>query len=419
MVQERYYRLSSSRKSRQKKISLRKVAILFVATTTTSMANGLLGFPNSGTGAGMGGAGVALPRSPDDMFGNPSLSGFLDNEVSVTPFYSHEDKSSDTSKSALAPAFGLPAHTHKQKNHLSDYLIGGFLGANYHLNQKWSIGTGLSGGNGRTKYKRSILSPALSFPHKFGAMAAIMNPTLAWRPCDNQGYGISPLVALVVLKGDPATPAFTISHGANKKQYKPGLGVRVGGMWKLTNVVHFGASISSPVYVKRHTKYKDALPHALNIPAIVIAGIAWHISRCTQFAFDLQGVYWKSVHATGNDPKNGGFGWKNTFSVKTGIQHQFTEKLTLRTGYAYESMAIPKHEMLYNSMNSPLAYAEHIATVGGTYMFTKRWGSDFGFAYQFPKKLKDNGHGFHGPLTKNITAKCSSFWLFAGIRWKF
>lgn len=401
-----------------KRITVGKVLLLLASTPTLSIANGLLAYSNSVTGAGMGGAGIALPKSVDDVFANPGASGFLENGFSLTPFYSHEEKKADTSKSGLAPAMKAPAHTGKQKNRMTGYLIGGFAGANYRMNNKWSIGAGISGGNGRTKYKKSILSPAMSYPHKFDAMAAIINPTLAWRPCENQGYGISPLVAMVSLKGDPATPQFQRTRGANKKQYKPGIGVRVGGLWNLTEVVNFGASVSSPVYVQKHTKYRDALPHAFNLPAIVMGGIGWKITPSTDFAFDLQGVFWGSVKATGNSPKNGGFGWKDTFSVKTGIQHKFASKLILRLGYAFESLAVQKKEMLYNLMNSPLAYGEHIATVGGTYFFAEKFGSDFGIAYHFPKKLKDKGRGLNGPLTKGIKLTCNSLWVFAGIRWK-
>lgn len=390
-----------------------------IAGITLSQANGILPYSFGGKSAGMGGAGIALPKDATDGDVNPSLMGLLDNEAVFTPAVVHEDKSINTSKAQVASAFNLPPQTETLKNKLSNYLVGAYGGGNYRLNSEWTAGVTMSGGGGKTKYKSSVISPALSFPHKLGASAALLSPNLAWKPTKNQAYGVAPILAVILLKGDLPTPTFTRSRGANKRELKPGYGFRIGGFWKVHECLSLGASASTPVFMKKMSKYRDALPHALNIPAIIGAGIAWNLPYQTIFLLDFYGTFWKEVKATGNSPSKAGQGWKNVLSIKMGLQHQLNEQVIIRAGYAYESLAIPKNQLLFNALPAANSLAENTLTIGTTYIANRCLELDFALAYVLPKKLTDDGTGFMGPLTKGIRLKSSQVVAFAGFRWKF
>ena len=142
------------------------------------------------------------------------------------------------------------------------------------------------------------------------------------------------------------------------------------------------ANPGSPNFGKASTTRFD-----LDGPMIVSFGTALTPNAKTKIALDGMYTKYVGVHGFGGPggvipatstvgttggPSPGGvvdpFGWRNVWTVKTGVQHQATEKLVVRAGYNYSQMPL-KPEAVLSATGAPATFQHHITGGFGVRIF--------------------------------------------------
>lgn len=410
-----------------------------LAVNQSAQGNGFLGvsagFSNFGT-AGAGLAGGTLSKTyhnrtitdASSLNINPALASEVPNQVSfsVGPNYQHQklDTTRSTINQVVGP--GFPPHQHALKNK-NQIFPSSFGGVTHRINDQIVIGSALTGfswggGGGFLRYKSNIISPALPLISKSFNLAAMTVPlTIAFQPTPCQSYGFSMILAAAGLQTNAAKPTnpFVETSGHNHLRVAEGLGARIGGKWDLFPQLSAGATVSSPVYFTKFDNYKDVLPHRLEVPMQAGGGLTWHALPTTDVLVDVTGYFWKLSKITNKSPVHGGFGWRNTFALRTGINHQINDTWTARLGYQYSMTPVQK-KFLFNQALSPShVFVKNYITTGLKVDITPCLSLDGEVAYGFKTKLRDPGTGPLNGFTRNITMKTSNFYTLFGFTWKY
>ncbi len=368
----------------------------------------------------MGGAGVALTKGIDSTFGNvnPALMAQVGRDIAIDPMMVFQKVEVDSSRANLTAGTPLPPYTGSIKNKDKAYA-GAYLGFNYPINSKWAVGLSTAGGGGKAKYRNSIISPALNAPSKIESMAAISNQILSYRPSCIESYGVSLIAAYLQIKNNLTQfPSGVPSRGSNRTDHAWGIGARFGGQWDIGQYASMGIAASTPIAFQKLKKYRDILAHPPRVPPVVTGGFAFHVSKCTDVLFDLEGAFWGNNAFTSKQPPVGQ-GWRSTLSFKFGVQHKVTPDLRLRLGYNYGRTPIRKKFVFFNGLSDSVSIIENIFTTGFTYDFTPTINMDLGGSVQLNKKLTDNGRGPAGPAAQGFTLKARVFTVALGFNIKY
>jgi long-chain fatty acid transport protein len=102
-----------------------------------------------------------------------------------------------------------------------------------------------------------------------------------------------------------------------------------------------------------------------------------------------------------------GLGWKNIFSVHTGAQYCFSDRLTLRAGYYFNPSPIDSDTAFFN-VGSPLII-EHVVSCGFSYRFTEHETFSVAYLHGFQNTESGpiNAPGF-GPIPGTSAASAVS-----------
>jgi len=106
------------------------------------------------------------------------------------------------------------------------------------------------------------------------------------------------------------------------------------------------------------------LAYDLDGPLVVSWGVALTPGHKTQIALD--GMFTKYEGVAGFGSVGGivdrivyPFGWRNVWTVKAGVQHAASEKLTLRVGYNYSQMPL-RPEVVLSATGAPATFQHHL-----------------------------------------------------------
>ena len=164
------------------------------------------------------------------------------------------------------------------------------------------------------------------------------------------------------------------------------------------------------------------MPNNTQLPVIALIGTVWHMSPATDILLDFEEIYWASTSSSGHlPPIPGSAGWRDSYDIKVGGQHQFNETITLRAGYQYGPVVIPeKYVFPYNVFNTASTLTEHTETGGVGYQPSiKDFSVDLATVYGFPSSITDNGVGPLGTAAEGYTIKGSYVAVLVGFNWKF
>lgn len=416
---------------------------IFLTINTPSLGNGFLGPYNSFSNAGVGGAGIA-GGSISDVYQNrtitdasslnlnPALAAEVPNQGTFSAGLDYQNQRFDPSKSSINHILTtqggpvLPPHRHSLKNK-NQFFPSSFGGLTHRINDQVVTGatvTGFSwgGGGGFVRYRSNIISPALPPISKSFNLAALTIPlTIAFQPTPCQSYGFSMILAAAGLQTNVAKPTnpFIETSGHNHLRIAEGLGARVGSKWDLFSQLSAGATISTPVYFTKFDSYTDVLPHRLEIPMQIGGGLTWHALSTTDVLIDITGYFWKLSKSTNKSPVHGGFGWRNTFDVRTGINHKINDIWTVRLGYQYSMTPVQK-KFLFNQALSPShVFIKNYITTGLKVDITPCLSLEGELAYGLKTKLRDPGAGPFNGFTRNITMEASCLFSLFGFTWKY
>ncbi len=306
----------------------------------------------------------------------------------------------------------------------SNYFVIPEFGYNKMINPNLALGVTVYGNGGmNTDFNSTLAGP--SFAPECGGgqanmllgcgnlgvdlMQLIVAPTAAYKVNANNSIGISPLLAyqrfkvsgLQAFKAVSSNPNDLTDQGYDSST---GFGVRVGWMGKVTNTVSLGAAYSSKVNMGDFNKYKGlfAQQGGFDIPENYNLGIAVQASPKMMIAFDVQRINYGGVTSVSNGVLNSlsappacplgsncgsGFHWEDQTVYKLGLEHQYSNALTLRGGFNYGKSPIGKtaDDVTFNII-APGVVEKHL-TLGSTYKTSTGGELTFAYMHAFQNKV--------------------------------
>jgi long-chain fatty acid transport protein len=203
----------------------------------------------------------------------------------------------------------------------------------------------------------------------------ILAPTLSKKVSDSVSVGASVLLAgqmfkaegLQMLAPSSLTPDSVTNQGASTAY---GLGLRIGGFWRVNDMLSVGASWSPKIRMSKFKDYKGLLPDQgrFDVPENYLIGASLAVSKNLSFVVDYQRINYGGVAALANKPFDGsnrfgtddgaGNGWKNMDIYKVGVRYQASPVLRLSVGTSYNTAAFPDESTSAN-INSPSTFRRH------------------------------------------------------------
>jgi long-chain fatty acid transport protein len=225
-------------------------------------------------------------------------------------------------------------------------------------------------------------------------MQLVIAPTVAYKVSGNHSIGISPLFGYQRFKAEGLQGFANFSADANSLTNKGydnahGWGARIGYMGKLSDMVTVGAAYSTKIDMSKFDKYKGLFAEQgdFDMPENWNVGISIKPIPSTTVAIDYQRINYSGVKSISNSmrqaadapntnipntlgPDNGrGFGWSDIEVLKLGVEHAYSEKLTLRAGYSHSDNPIQARDVTFNII-APGVVTDHY-TLGFTYALDK------------------------------------------------
>ncbi|WP_269507256.1 OmpP1/FadL family transporter [Burkholderia sp. IMCC1007] len=366
-----------------------KNAVLLALSGIANVSIASVGIYPTGYGTqaqGMGGAGIAVGESALAPAGNPAGIAFSGDRLDVgtglfiTNDGAQQDGKSYPAKTGIAP---LPEFGYVKA--LSPSFVVGVA--------SWAAGAAVNYGYpyGEIPGNSKTYSQAI-FAH--------VAPTIAYRFGANgdNAIAISAVGAMSTISvGGIEAQTGLPNQG---RDWKPGYGIKVGWLSRLTPQVSVGAFYASKIYYQPWSKYSHIFADGgrFQEPEQYGAGIALRPTQKLLLAFDWIRFNFRNTRGLGN-PLNfsaapgaingSGTGFANINAYRFGVQYAMTDRLTLRAGFEMANQ-------LLTSDNTALTFiipatVNRTYTIGATYHFANK--SDLSLAYGVSPRVQVNGTG--------------------------
>lgn len=284
------------------------------------------------------------------------------------------------------------------------------MGMAYKFNRKLTMGMGAVGsGGGGTRYNFNFFNPSDEGSLGVTLYQAVISPAVSFEFAKDQSVGVSPLIGIQMFRAYGLQPFVQFSQDKenvtnNGNDWSYGGGVRLGyqGHFK-KKMFSLGAVYSSRIYMTEFDKYKGLFAEQgdLDVPENYGIGVAFRPNKKWTIALDWKRYNYSDIASIGNrslpisvapnDPNNlgadngPGFGWMDQDVYKLGIQYEWNDHWTFRTGFNYAESPIREEngsgEMEFNVL-APATVEKHI-TAGGTYSWNKNMEVSFAFMHAF------------------------------------
>ncbi len=341
----------------------------------------------------MAGAGVALPEDSLNALGfNPALvTAVQGNQISFTAEFFEDDikihttygylsgDANPTSHLTIAPSFGWMLRDPSKKLALGFGLIAvaGF-GTDYPQSNSSILFAQPPTGFGRIYTGYQVTKIPVAFGYQ-------VNPKLSIGASLNVYVGQFYVAPLPDGTFDTAANGDRWYPEAGKPSQKFAVAGQFGFMYQATPMVSIGASITTPQNYSPYTFNSSisdpssrsyglarTLSYDLDGPMVASWGVGLKSAK-TQMAID--GMFTKYTGVAGFGSAGGivngvvePFGWRNVWTFKTGVQHEFTDKLTARAGYNYSQMPL-RPEVVISATGAPATFQHHITGGVGMKIF--------------------------------------------------
>lgn len=262
--------------------------------------------------------------------------------------------------------------------------------------------------------QQALLSVA--FAKSFGSLSVGIAPTIARQAIEIEGMSL--------FNGFSATPGAVSDRGTNSSW---GGGVRGGIEWKVTPGIRLGVAGATPMWMTPFNEYRGLFAEGgkFDIPANVQAGVAIDINPALTVMFDYKHIWYSGVASISNPSNNlcplgsdcgPGFGWSDVDAFKVGLEYKMNPAVTLRAGYAYNTAAISKRDVMFNII-APAVVQHHI-TAGMEYKYNRNWSFEVAGAY-VPRGHLSGGEILPGNPFRNIEISMEQFEVTLGVKYKF
>ena len=360
---------------------------------------------------GMGGAGLALAQDAFAGANNPAQSAYAGSRLEGGLDLFMPDRSMSRSGTAPPPA-GIDTSVRSDKRR---FLVPE-LAYNRVLSNDLSLGVTVYGNGGMNSTypggQLTCMSPggpvaganALCGMGQLGVdlTQLVVAPTLAYKLNAYHAIGVSPLLvyqqfSAYGLQGFSASSVDATALTNNGHDDSSGLGVRLGYMGRLSDVVTLGASYSPKVNMGRFKKYAGLFANGgdFDIPENYGVGVAFQASPALQVVLDYGHISYDKVPAIGNastagplgGTPGGGFGWKGVDVVKLGVQWAMNAQTTLRAGLNHGTNPVSGAHITPNIL-APGVMKTHL-TLGGTHALSP--ASELSWAFMYAPSVTVTG----------------------------
>lgn len=342
---------------------------------------------------GMGHTGVAMTDSSEVVFFNPAGMVFLKNEMDISGGVTLIDSE--------AKYQNQDTNTTAQTDNPIGTPISFYLSTKY--NEKIAYGVGVY-----TPYGNSVEWPTdwagSHLVNSIELKAIYIQPTISYKFNDQYSIGFGPTYVVGGVEFNRNLSTALVDENGNRSNVTieasgiTAWGYNIGFLAKPTKKYSVGISYRSQVDMKARgesanfqnipTSMQSAFPDTtfdadLVLPAELTLGIAYNFSPETVLAFDINRTYWGAYESLdvqfnnsaglSSNPRN----YKDVNIYRLGIQHNLSEKTTIRGGAYYDESPIQDG---YFTPETPRNDSLGL-TAGASYYVTKSLELDFSFLY--------------------------------------
>jgi len=342
---------------------------------------------------GMGHTGVAMTDSSEVVFFNPAGMVFLKNEMDISGGVTLIDSE--------AKYQNQDTNTTAQTDNPIGTPISFYLSTKY--NEKIAYGVGVY-----TPYGNSVEWPTdwagSHLVNSIELKAIYIQPTISYKFNDQYSIGFGPTYVVGGVEFNRNLSTALVDENGNRSNVTieasgiTAWGYNIGFLAKPTKKYSVGISYRSQVDMKARgesadfqnipTSMQSTFPDTtfdanLVLPAELTLGIAYNFSPETVLAFDINRTYWGAYESLdvqfnnsaglSSNPRN----YKDVNIYRLGIQHNLSEKTTIRGGAYYDESPIQDG---YFTPETPRNDSLGL-TAGASYYVTKSLELDFSFLY--------------------------------------
>lgn len=384
------------------------LSVVFLIIPGTAFATNGYFQPGIGIKAkGMGGAAIAFPQDAIAGGINPAGMAFVGNRIDIgVDFFS-------PIRQARYEGTAIGTETFKSGTNL--FAIPSF-GYNKQYSENMTLGLSFYGNGGmNTSYKKPIgllgtTNPGVDF------IQAFMSPTVTHKINETGAIGLAINFAIQRFEAKGLqnfdNAAFSTSPGNvtnNEYDYSLGIGARIGWTGDLSENLSLGITYQTPTKMQKFEEYEGLFAEqgGFDVPQNFGAGIAVkNILPNTTLAFDamwinygainsVNNILWKSAMAMMTpgqmlgDDNGSGFGWQDIWTFRFGVQHEFSDTVTLRAGYNYGENPIPQSETFFNTI-APGVVKHHLS-IGTTVKVYEKYDLTVSYVHAFKNTVEGSG----------------------------
>ncbi|SLN71507.1 Outer membrane protein transport protein (OMPP1/FadL/TodX) [Roseivivax jejudonensis] len=365
-------------------------AALTFLPATARAENGLFYYCYGVASCGMGGASIATASGPEDALRNPASLAFSRPGYSIggglyLPRRGFTGGTGPLTNPGLAPGDEVESR--------GDVYPRGTIALSRRITPNLTFGlSGSDWGGGVTDYKVSRSAPgaAGNFDTEAMILVGTLNASLAYRATETLSFGASLVVGTQYLDTDFITKAFTAPENAGEGSTVMGIGLRAGLMYQ-EGPVSLGAYAASPIWFQEHGKYDDLLSGPIDVPAQLGVGMAYAFTPTTRVAADVSYTFYEDTEILGGQTVDGGFGWEDQWAIALGLEHDLSEKFTVRGGYNYSPSQIPDENSFANALAPTIT--EHVVSAGFSWRPDGTPDREFSFAASWAPETSQTDPG--------------------------
>lgn len=239
-----------------------------------------------------------------------------------------------------------------------------------------------------------------------------LNPSIAWKASESLslGAGLSIQYAKATLTNLTGAGPLTVEGD------DVGWGFNLGALWKLSDATRIGLTYRSEVDQKlKGTATFSAFPAAngpikanVTLPDSASLSIVHQINPRVELLADVTWTGWSDFDELRIVRTNGALlgvtteNWSDSYRYSVGVNYRMNDKLTLRTGLAYDETPVSD---TYRTVRIPDESRTWLA-FGAQYRLSNKTALDFGYAHLFVKDAAidnpDNGARVTGKYETSV-----------------
>jgi long-chain fatty acid transport protein len=365
-----------------------KTLLLLVLGVASAQAAGPV---HGAKAAGMGTAFIAVADDPSAIVHNPAgitqLSGgsIYGGVTALAPYTRYESPAG--SREETRSQIFFPPHLY-----LTHELAGKDISLGMGLFSPFGIGGRKWDENGHLRYFSTE-----SFMATF-----VANPTVAWRVSDrlSLAFGLDYMKARNEARRKIDQSLLGGADGSARLMMEgDGWGYNLGLLLRLTDRVNLGLAYRSAIKVDMEgdlkvddiapalqglfggVSFKTPVSTRAEFPAICSLGASYSLNDKWTLATDFELVRWESFDVSTLDilqeippflvDSSVRLDWDDSWQFKAGFDYRYSEKISLRGGYAYITNPVPEHTLEPGNPDAEM----HNLTVGIGYQHS-RWALD-------------------------------------------